>query len=97
MDLHQIFQGGYTDYKWRQLGEYLKGKQLSAGAGIKLETSTSSGSVISAKKPREIRQSQAPPFSVLNTRATSSATGTITGPSRHGRSSPITTTRWRVK
>jgi len=77
MDLHQIFQGGYTDYKWRKLGEYLKGKQLSAGAGIKLETSTSSGSVISAKEPRQIRQSQAPPFSVLNTRATSSATWAV--------------------
>jgi len=77
MDLHQIFQGGYTDFKWRQLGEYLKGKQLSAGAGIKLETSTSSGSVISAKEPRQIRQSQAPPFSVLNTRATSSATWSV--------------------
>ncbi len=74
MDLHQIFQGGPTDYKWKQLGEYLKGKQLNAGKGIKIENSTSSGSIISAKQPRDIRQSQAPPFSVLSLRQTTSNT-----------------------
>ena len=72
MDLHQIFQGAYSDYKWKKLGEYLKGKQLNAGKGIKIENSTSSGSIISAKQPREKKQSQAPPFSVLSLRQTSS-------------------------
>lgn len=68
MDLHQIFQGGPSDYKWKQLGEYLKGREINAGKGIKVENSPSSGTIISAKKPREIRQSQAPPFSVLSLR-----------------------------
>jgi len=74
MDLYQIFQGGPSDYKWKQLGEYLKGNQLNAGKGIKIENSTSSGSIISAKQPRDIRQSQAPPFSVLSLRQTTSNT-----------------------
>ena len=74
MDLHQIFQGGPSAYKWKQLGEYLKGNQLNAGKGIKIENSTSSGSIISAKQPRDIRQSQAPPFSVLSLRQTTSNT-----------------------
>lgn len=74
MDLYQIFQGAYSDYKWKKLGEYLKGKQLNAGKGIKIENSTSSGSIISAKQPRDIRQSQAPPFSVLSLRQTTSNT-----------------------
>ena len=74
MDLHQIFQGAYSDFKWKKLGEYLKGKQLNAGKGIKIENSTSSGSIISAKQPRDIRQSQAPPFSVLSLRQTTSNT-----------------------
>lgn len=74
MDLQQIFQGGPSDYKWKQLGEYLKGSQLNAGKGIKIENSTSSGSIISAKQPRDIKQSQAPPFSVLSLRKNSSNT-----------------------
>lgn len=74
MDLYQIFQGAYSDYKWKKLGEYLKGKQLNAGKGIKIENSTSSGSIISAKQPREKKQSQAPPFSVLSLRQTTSTT-----------------------
>lgn len=72
MDLYQIFQGGPSDYKWKQLGDYLKGNELNAGKGIKIENSTSSGSIISAKQPREKKQSQAPPFSVLSLRKTSS-------------------------
>jgi len=74
MDLYQIFQGGPSDYKWKQLGEYLKGSQLNAGKGIKIENSTSSGSIISAKQPKGIKQSQAPPFSVLSLRKNSSNT-----------------------
>ena len=74
MDLHQIFQGAYSDFKWKKLGEYLKGKQLNAGKGIKIENSTSSGSIISAKQPREKKQSQAPPFSVLSLRQSTSTT-----------------------
>jgi len=74
MDLYQIFQGGPSAYKWKQLGEYLKGNQLNAGKGIKIENSTSSGSIISAKQPKDIKQSQAPPFSVLSLRKNSSNT-----------------------
>jgi len=68
MDLHDIFQGRHTDYKWRMLGEYLKGNQINAGKGIKIENSSSSGSIISAIPAREKNQSQAPPFSVTTLR-----------------------------
>jgi len=74
MDLYKIFQGGPSDYKWKQLGEYLKGEKINAGKGIKIENSSSSGTIISAKQPRDIRQSQAPPFSVLSLRQTTSNT-----------------------
>lgn len=67
-DLYSIFQGGYTANKWRLLGEYLKGREISAGEGIRLDDSSSSGTIISAPPKREVRQSQAPPFSVLSLR-----------------------------
>ena len=72
MEIHEIFEGGHSDYKWKQLGEYLKGRELAAGKGIKIENSPSSGAIISAKQEREKRQSQAPPFSILSLRPTSS-------------------------
>lgn len=72
MEIHEIFEGGHSDYKWKQLGEYLKGAEIAAGKGIKIENSPSSGTIISAKQGREIRQSQAPPFSILSLRPTSS-------------------------
>jgi hypothetical protein len=72
MEIHEIFEGGHSDYKWKQLGEYLKGRELAAGKGIKIENSPSSGAIISAKQEREKRQSQAPPFSILSMRPTSS-------------------------
>jgi len=67
-DLYSIFQGGYTANKWRLLGEYLKGREISAGEGIRVDDSSSSGTIISAAPKREVRQSQAPPFSVLSIR-----------------------------
>ena len=68
MDLEKIFQGPPTPAKWRMLGDYLKGRKLYAGEGIKITDSSSSGYLIEAKKKREIRQSQPPPFSVLSLR-----------------------------
>lgn len=68
MDLYDIFQGGITENKWRLLGEYLKSQEITPGKGIKVDKSLSSGTIISAKQPREQSQSQAPPFSVLRLR-----------------------------
>ena len=67
-DLYSIFQGGYTANKWRLLGDYLKGREITAGEGIRVDDSSSSGTIISAAPKREVRQSQAPPFSVLSIR-----------------------------
>lgn len=70
MDIETIFQGGFTPAKWRLLGDYLKGQrfQPSVGNGLKAENSGTTGFSISAIKQREIRQSQAPPFSILSLR-----------------------------
>lgn len=69
MDLYTIFQGGYTENKWRLLGEYLKGREITAGEGIRIDDSSSSGTLISAPAKREIKQSQPPPFSIRSLRA----------------------------
>ena len=68
MDLYTIFQGGYTDNKWRLLGEYLKGREITAGEGIRIDDSSSSGTLISAPPKREKKQSQPPPFSIISLR-----------------------------
>lgn len=68
MDLESIFQGPPTPYKWNLLGQYLKGRKIYAGQGIDVTDSSGSGYIISAKSKREIRQSQAPPFSVISLR-----------------------------
>ena len=68
MDLESIFQGPPTPYKWNLLGQYLKGRKIYAGKGIDVTDSSGSGYIISAKNKREIRQSQAPPFSVISLR-----------------------------
>lgn len=66
MNLENIFQGQLTPYKWKLLGDYLKGQQIHKGKGIRLENSHTSGVTVSAVPFREVRQSQAPPFSVLS-------------------------------
>lgn len=68
MDLYDIFQGRWTDQKWKRLGEYLKGREIHAGRGITIEDSSSSGTIISAEQVRQFPPTQAPPFSVLSIR-----------------------------
>lgn len=72
IDLNSIFQGRLTDYKWKQLGEYLKGRNILAGKGIRVENSSSVGTLISALPVEEIAQTEAPPFSVRRIREVSS-------------------------
>lgn len=68
IDLETIFQGKMTPHKWNQLGEYLKGQTITAGKGLRMTSSTSSGMVIDEVKKKRFRRQRADPFSVLSCR-----------------------------
>lgn len=62
MNLSEIFAGQPTPERWRMLGEYLKSQTIKSGPGIRVNSNTASGTVISAAKPQPPPPQQDPPL-----------------------------------